>query len=165
MRCMYNICFHTNAAAPYRKHQFELLAEEFHGAIFYLTRKQASYRPWSNDFSDWEADVRMVTQPMLLIDLLRQKWGTVHVLGSGVPVLYGRLLRLSALFGHSKLIYWDDGYTLEQVEAYKATQKNSVIERIKNWLNSRVRKGIFTPGRLGAEMARTRGYRDNIGNG
>lgn len=161
MRCTSNICFHTNAAAPYRRHQFELLAERFHGAVFYLTSKQSSYRPWSNDFSDWSADVRMVTAGMLFNDLVRQKWGTIHVLGSGVPVLYGRLLRLSAMFGHSKLIYWDDGYTLEQVEKYKVIQKNSVIERIKNWLNSKVRQGIFTPGTLGAEMARARGYREN----
>ena len=156
------VYFHTNVPAPYRKHQFELLAKRFPGAVFYLTCKQASYRPWSDGTADWECDVRLVTQLQLVKDLLLQRWGSVHLCGAGVPPLYWRLLRLSGLLRHSIVIDWDDGYTSEQIEAYKfEIKKYSAFRRLCHWLTYRARRGVFTPGGHGALMARVKGYRDD----
>ena len=163
MRKFPTIYFHTNVPAPYRKHQFELLTKRFPDAIVYFTKKQAKYRPWKDSVDEWKVNVRHATQKSMVLDLLRQRWGSVHVCGAGIHAMYWNLLKISGLIGHSKVIEWDDGYTSFQLAKYKKSQghSKSMIRRFLSWLSLKARVGAFTPSRYGAEMARLKGYNEN----
>ena len=155
------VYFLTNVASPYRKHQFELIAKRFPNSVFCLTRHHAAYRPWSNRIDDWKANIKYVTQGELYWDLLTQKWGTVHVGdGAGMSIIYGLLLTISALFGHSRKIDWNDGYSTAQIAARRLENKKPVTlrRRIMQWLMRKAKVAVWTPGRNGAEMAKLMGY-------
>ncbi|MCR5752147.1 MAG: glycosyltransferase family 4 protein [Kiritimatiellae bacterium] len=163
MMAKHRIYFHTNVPAPYRKHQFELIAKRFPDAVFFLTEKQAGYRPWSNSVKNWKANIWHVTQMQLLLSLFVQRWGSIHICGGGLPKWYWVLLMVSGMIGQSKVIGWNDGSTLAQVKACKSnTGENLPLKkRVVKWLVANGMKAVFTPGVNGADMARAKGFRDN----
>lgn len=129
--CHEEVYFHTNILAPYRRHQFSLIARYFPSAKFCFWGKLVSegenvWKECPDELGiNW---VRCAEQtyatagkgsgkfsiPFFNI-LCRQKWGSVHVVGAGVRSFNRFMLLVSALVGHSKLIVWDDGCLRSQV--------------------------------------------------
>lgn len=161
---MYNkpIYFHTGAPAPYRKHQFELIAAAFPKAVFCFSRKVASYRPWSNSIDDWNATIRYVSQWQLIKTLLVQPWGCVHIVGDVGFKSFWFLLMFSGLIGHSKVIKWSDGTTTLGLNKMKLekTRRKTLKKIFYNWLTVHGIVGVFISGEKGREWARLMGYKD-----
>ena len=128
------VYLHTNVISPYRLHQFRQIAEVFPDVVFCLNGilDEDGENVWDRHPEEKESYkwVRIAEQNSmtsgkgrgnfswrLFLILLMQKWGTVHIVGSGICRWNGFMLLISALVGHSKVYWMSDGYRKDQVES------------------------------------------------
>jgi glycosyltransferase involved in cell wall biosynthesis len=125
---------HTNIPSPYRKHQFERLSEVFPRTRVYFYDDMEAGRPWSTDLSGWKINFSCMKEKLslgkasklrfgrfggisidFLRDLLRQPWGTIHLVGYGISGLEWWILWFSGLVGWSKVVELSDGMLQERI--------------------------------------------------
>ena len=151
--CKKRVYFHTNVVVPYRYRQFRQISESFPNSLFVLNgemdnkgdtawgkgdedRLGIRYVRIAAQNTDTAGKGRAFFSPRLLWLILTQPWGSVHVMGAGLSGLNKKMLFLSGLLGHSKLIWWSDGCTKEEAETTNPSWK-------RRWLVRYVVKGMF----------------------
>lgn len=156
---------HTNVPAIYRRHMFRLLQCSFAHSTFYFNEDGTGYAFWQKDVSAWGVTCvsnwyrfprhgRMYFNVQSMKGLLRQRWGSVHLVASVSPIEMLALI-LSGLLGHSIVITWNDG-GFPDVEC----ARRSLRQRLLRWLWRKCCRGIFTPGEFGRKFALSLGYKE-----
>lgn len=158
-----NLYIHTNLPAPYRKHLFEAFTRQFRMVVVYFCMEPDNTGRWNYDLSDWRVDCRVNCRVTELVwDLIRQRWGSIHLWGGGGSLIFGLLLIASGLIGHSKLVAWNDAGFPENVnKAHKRNFWHNILHcgyRVRNFLWRSACVCVFASGKLGEKYSKALGF-------
>lgn len=155
---------HTNIPSPYRKHQFERLAQVFSDAKFYFYTEMDADRPWNDNLELWKISWCRMRRSInlgrfgklsvdLLRELLKQPAGTVHLVGCGVSILDWCVLCLLGFLRLAVIIDFNDaGFPDKVTEKTKKRWKY-----VFSWGCWRA----YTPGKLGREFGIAHGLEEH----
>jgi glycosyltransferase involved in cell wall biosynthesis len=159
---------HTNIPSPYRKHQFERLAQVFSNAKFYFYTEMDVDRPWLDELEKWKINWSRFRRTItfgrlgkcsidLVVQILRDPKGTIHLVGCGVSMLDWCLLCLLGFLRCATIVHFNDG----------GFKENISIKTVKRW-HALLKYGcwrMYTPGKIGQEYGLAFGFKsENIYN-
>lgn len=125
---------HTNLPAPYRKHQFEQLAQVFPDTkVFFYTEMEA-HRPWDFDFTSWHVCCVRMSEKLCILglgvlrlgrfgtlskvflkDLFHCGRGTIHLVGYGLSGLEWWILWVMGALRWAKVVQHSDGALVDRI--------------------------------------------------